>query len=865
MTILSEIQTWAEKLPAWQQHAVALLYENPTPSADELEDILALLQASKGIPDPKGRVARALTKEQVAAPQAGQPLVQLSSIKNLKHVNALATGKTLPLAPTGLTVIYGDNGAGKSGYSRVLKQACRARDRSEKIRPNAYIHPLLTDPATADFDALVDGQLAEFHWVDGKASPPELSAIAIFDSRCARAYVDNQGDFSYSPYGLDILEGLASICSWIKKRIAQEQQAAKPNTEPFVKLALSPTEVGALAKTLSGKTDKKELERLATLSDVELAELDALAKTLDEADPKKKAIGLRLKASRIEALAQRIDTTAAVVTHEKVDALRALIKKSTEAKLVAETMAKRFRDMNTLEGTGGDLWLEMFKAARTFCATSHAVAAFPRLDKDTRCPICQNAVGEAGAVRLAAFDDFMEGEAAKAAKTARDGAGAAYKAIVDSALDLAFDDTLAHDLETTPDLIAQCKSYQQMLRDRRESVRAAATPNSGTGWEAVSALAASPREALSEVAETWRKEAQKLDATQDAAARAKMEKAKAELMARRQLGDLKVVALEAIDRFNLSAMLAACDAETGTTTISRKATLLTDTMATQEVADVLTQELQALGVNDIKVAMKAASAKAKTTFKLVLEAQSGDSLQDILSEGEQRAIAIASFLAEVRLGKDKGGIVFDDPVSSLDHGRRERVARRFALEALDRQVVVFTHDLFFLNVLMHEASAQGIPPKALTLSQTPEGFGVAEETLPFAGANVSQRVGMLRNKQVECARRHKAGDQAGYQLLARDLYNDLRMAWERGVEEVLLNGVILRFRKGVETNRLRQVAVEQEDLKAITAGMGRCSVYTGHDGAIVANVAPPSLDEMTADITALEEWRKSAVERQKKR
>lgn len=205
MTILSEIQKWAEKLPAWQQHAVAVLYERPTPSVEDLEDILALLQDAHGIPNPVGRKPRKLTREQVAAPQAGQPLVQLTAIRNLQYVNALAPGKRLPLAPTGLTNIYGDNGAGKSGYTRVLKKACRARDQSEQIRPNAYKHPLLADAATADFDALVDGEAAEYQWTDGKESPAQLSSIAIFDSRCARAYVDNQGDFSYVPYGLDIL------------------------------------------------------------------------------------------------------------------------------------------------------------------------------------------------------------------------------------------------------------------------------------------------------------------------------------------------------------------------------------------------------------------------------------------------------------------------------------------------------------------------------------------------------------------------------------------------------------------------------------------------------------------------------------
>jgi hypothetical protein len=108
---------------------------------------------------------------------------------------------------------------------------------------------------------------------------------------------------------------------------------------------------------------------------------------------------------------------------------------------------------------------------------------------------------------------------------------------------------------------------------------------------------------------------------------------------------------------------------------------------------------------------------------------------------------------------------------------------------------------------------------------------------------------------------HKAGDQAGYRLLARDLYNALRMAWERGVEEVLFHEVVLRFRKGVETSRLKKVTVEPEDVTDVTSGMARCSNYTGHDGAQEANVAPPSPVEMEADINALEAWRKFVVAR----
>lgn len=442
-------------------------------------------------------------------------------------------------------------------------------------------------------------------------------------------------------------------------------------------------------------------------------------------------------------------------------------------------------------------------------------------------------------MRLAAFDEFIQGEAASAAKAARKTAGDAYKAIVDAQLEYNLDDSLRNDLEASIELANACEASQAAVRARREVVRMAASSENGDAWERIPVLTASPVASLSKMVEELRLSAKMLDDSVDIKARAAMEKQLTELNARRQLTELKASALAAIDRFQLTAKLGDCASAASTVAISRKSTDLTNTMATQEVAGALMTELQALGVNEIKIAMKPSSAKAKTTFKLVLETESGTAVADVLSEGEQRAIAIASFLAEVRLGTGCGGVVFDDPVSSLDHTRREHVAKRLATEAEERQVIVFTHDLYFLSVLMDEAKTRGSTPLALSLSRTPEGYGVAEESLPFAGSNIKARVGMLRNKQVDCARMHKNGDVAGYRLHVRDFYNDLRMSWERGVEELLFNNVVIRFRKGIETTRLSKVQVNPEDLAAINKGMTTCSNYTGHDGAMVANLSAP--------------------------
>ena len=200
------------------------------------------------------------------------------------------------------------------------------------------------------------------------------------------------------------------------------------------------------------------------------------------------------------------------------------------------------------------------------------------------------------------------------------------------------------------------------------------------------------------------------------------------------------------------------------------------------------------------------------------------------------------------------GIVFDDPVSSLDHRRRERVAKRLAAEAVQRQVIIFTHDIYFLCLLAEEAKQVGAAVVTQSLTRRVEGFGIADPELPFEGKSASKRVGSLKAQQQIIAKLHKEGNEQEHHRQTVDAYFRLRMAWERAVEEVLLREVILRFRKGVETQRLAGVSVDDDDYAQVNAGMTKCSNYA-HDKAILGGVAVPDPDELLTDILALENWR----------
>ncbi|WP_085695102.1 MULTISPECIES: AAA family ATPase [unclassified Pseudomonas] len=863
MTIIQEIQAWSKGLPAWQQDAIARLYHDRVLSSSDLDDLYALAKAASGLPDPEGRSCKKLEDALIAQSSDLARLVQVTAIKKLLNVNALANGGSVPISPIGLTVIYGENGTGKSGYSRVFKHACRARDRREPILPNANLNPKTAGVAQAVFETLIDGVATDLPWQYGGVAPEPLSDIAIFDTYCARAYIDNYGDFAYAPYGLDILEGLAGTCNKLKTRAIQEKAANAPTDAAYAALARDQTRVAAALLGIPSTTLPEQIEALATLAPVEMDRLNLLTKTLAEADPKQKAQALRQKATRFLGLKDRLATAIPLVGDSAVNQLKQLIEKSNAAKAAAELAAQEFkRTPGQLAGTGSEEWKALFEAARVFALQSHPGHEFPELSEKSECPLCQNDLGREGVARLVRFDAFIKQAAERAAKEARDTAAKAYKVVQKAGLDVMFRDGLVEELtELAPELAANCTLMQTCLNTRQTSILRAAA--SEIKWEEIVALPMDPCPNLSIMIDDLLNQSKALDATADEKVRAQMTSEKRELDARVHLGEIKPSVLETMAKYEVSRKLQLCIDGFDTRAISRKSTELSRTTASQELADALNDELKQLKLHQLQIVMKPESPGGKTQFKLVLQLPGGGTPAAILSEGEQRAIAIASFLAEIRLGKGRGGIVLDDPVSSLDHRRRWEVAERLALEALQRQVIIFTHDIYFLCILEQKAEELGAQLTKNYIRRTADGYGVHSQDLPFDVIGTKERLARLRQELVEVRKAQKSGDEDEHRRLTAACYGRLRLAWERCVEEVLLNGAVQRFGEGVSTQRLKLVVVTDDDYREVDSGMTKSSKFEHDAASQVGRLPIPEPDELEADIERLAAWRSTLDKRSK--
>jgi DNA repair exonuclease SbcCD ATPase subunit len=178
----------------------------------------------------------------------------------------------------------------------------------------------------------------------------------------------------------------------------------------------------------------------------------------------------------------------------------------------------------------------------------------------------------------------------------------------------------------------------------------------------------------------------------------------------------------------LRLRLLRCKDALDTRHISNFATRRRRELVTPQRRDRIGDELVALDLDHIPLRLEEASERGRNFFDMALDAPRYAAKSKVLSEGEQRALGIACFFAEMARLPGRHGIVVDDPVSSLDHQRLRKVATRLVNgAAASRQVIVFTHHLIFYQEILAAAAARApqVPVIVNLIGKTDGRFSVA--------------------------------------------------------------------------------------------------------------------------------------------
>ena len=846
---INDFETWLNSRNRWLQTAARQLIDNKRlPNEDDLAELVRLckLEATKQS-DP------GFLKVTPGAFSAGavRRVVRVEEISQVFGVNAIKSGATLPFGAGNLTVIYGQNGSGKSGFARLLKQLCGSRSRDE-IRPNAFSDEEAT--CSAQCRITIDGNPRDINWHSGAEPHPMLKYAQVFDSKAATQYM-GRSESSYEPSSMRFISMLIKISGMVSDELGREN-AKLVSSLPQFPSDLSETAERIWLSSLKASVSAEKIEvycRYGKDLDDERVKAEALLAEKDIAG-RLGAIGKESVAS--ESIKQAMKLLKESLSDEKADELSKAKVSAVTARTAANEVAQQAFANAPLQGVGETAWKLMWEQARAY-SVAHAYHdhEFPVTSDGAHCVLCQQVLAPEGATRLKSFEAFVTAGLETAAKTAEAAIAELTKKVVPMPsiedwitrlAQLHFDETTA-------------RSWYETLKSRRtQFVECAAVEDiSAFDWTPID-------QALEKRSADLLAEKTSLAQLQQDGQRQQLERRVKQLKALQWLSQNKPAILAERERLVAVDLLDKATKLTATNSLTTKRTELGRTELDAGYQTRFKAELEALGGRRLPVMPHCkAQGKGVLTFGLALiGARTGFTPDVVLSEGETRIVALAAFLADTTGSNQLAPFIFDDPISSLDQDFEERVVARLVDLAKTRQVIIFTHRLSLIALIEAVIKKHGENPandKITHSLQSLRRLGKTSGILAqhnLRDAKPDKALNAVRDHIIPKLKKHQTdADADGYDLIAKSACSDFRIILERTVELILLNDVVIRFRRDVMTKgKLRGVAkVEVKDCDLIDRMMTKYSVYE-HSQADDLPQVPIELDEFERDVLELIAW-----------
>lgn len=864
----TSILEWSRAWPEWQQDALRRIVTTGSLSEEDIKELATLCRSKHGLKPVEGDVPAAdpLTADHIPGGVHGTASVSLTKLSSLRNVGRLPSDQKIDFGPSpGLTVIYGENGAGKSGYARVIKKACRARGKPQDIKPNAFA-PRPKGPASATIDFRVGEVDTSVNWTDGTPSDPRLGNVFVFDSFSAEHHVGKSGPACFKPRGLDVLPKLAQACDALGRLLQSEIEGVEQQiTAARTRWARDgTTSVAKLVNGITANTAHSTIDESGIFTDVDEARLKEVIETLSD-DPVNKSAATDAAAKRIRNFAETSKSRAISVDDTAMQQLEEAIQRARATAAAAEAASGPELLDGELPWGDNEMWRELWRAAQKYSETvAYKGKEFPVTDTDAKCVLCQQPLGPEATDRYARFNKFVANETRKEAETAKTKVAELKKA-VDALRTITNEaDTIKADLEReAPGQFASAQSFASAVDAR---LKHAQTCLAEGEWVDAPPISTSPCSILLELADQLDERAQGQKAAADPAKAQALKSERDELTDKHWLKENVADVKAQIGRHIDLATLKKCQADCGSFQVSTKAKTLDQQYVSDAFSKAFARECDTLGLKTLSVVLRSAGVtKGEGQFVVVVDGATNTKVDDIASEGEHRCIALAAFLAELSLASHKSALVFDDPVSSLDHSRRIRVAHRLVTEAATRQVVVFTHDIVFLCELYDAIERTASDVHYMHLYWHGDVPGRCEIGLPWDWRKYTDRLDALEKEQRRISRVWSTVPNPTNVSDMRTAYTHLSATLERIVQDVVLNGVIGRYRDWVRVEKLDEVAgITQAECDEVLRIDKKCSNVTNrHDPAAARHAPIPDPKELLEDIVALKNLAEQVKARRK--
>ena len=831
---------WANEQDHWVRAlAGAVLESRRALNANVTDELYEVLLNEKNLVEGRSITVAPLERDLEAG--AAEQSLRLTRLSEIANVNALATDQEIVFNPR-MTVLYGENGTGKTGYVRVLKQLASVRT-AEPILPNISQAGAGDDPHGSLSYELGD-ESKSFVW-SGEEGVPPFTRIDVFDARGVEIHVDGPLTYTYTPSELAVFRHTHEAIEAVKERLDAAKRATQPSGNPYLNKFGRDGKLYVKIETLGATTDIEELERLGNVPDAEKSQLESL---------KERVAALRSGTS--DAKLQLAESERDLLTGVKktIETGLAFDVKAHGQAADAVATAERAHTHATQEALSGqpipgvlkDSWRRFVEAGEIYLQ-EHYADEYP--DEGDSCPYCLQNLSAAALEIVRKYRAFCRSELQDAVQQAR----REVASLVDGVAKL------------------ELKGFQDDVRKRIGAVEEGGTPHASlvASHDALSALKtvqttvekgekiADFDELLGLLTKAATMVTHRLNEVDKLVSDLSGEVAKRKELLATESGKLR----DLQDRMTLGELLPSiCNHVTSAKWASRAGTILgrfrqlgrslTDTskLASKQLLNhnfetTFTAECRALRAPAVTLDFPGRRGQPTRRKSLTPDYR----LSAILSEGEQKVIALADFVAEASLRRSATPLVFDDPVTSLDYKRLQYVVNRLVQLSEARQVIVFTHNIWFTMELLGRFDKDRKSCSYYDVSEDGNARGIVShgespklDTWNDRKRRINSLIGRVKQEKEKAMR----------DVLLEKGYDDLRGACEIVVEQDLLQKVVQSYNPNVMVDNLLRMNFGDlpSACNTICDIFGRCCRFTGaHKQPMETLSVRPTLEKLEED------------------
>ncbi|WP_016989405.1 AAA family ATPase [Flavobacterium sp. ACAM 123] len=743
-----------------------------------------------------------------------------NKLENIEGVNALSENQVIDFSPN-LTIIYGANGSGKSGYVRLLKKVFYSKT-PEEIVPNIHLvsgHKSVS----ANFIFNSAGIDIPLNY-PSHSTNTEFEQYAVFDNGSVRHHLDHKNEFEFRPAGLSFFADFTEVIKKVEIKLNSDI-TSKRTPNDFAVWFDGESEIKNLVQSLTAQTNITELNKHIPFSEQNKTEKAAVEKKYDElllaSTNKEKEI------QKLESIAKNIEETKITIvaintyfvntylTYVQTSITDCIEKEATaKAEGIESFKTDKIANIGTVE------WKDFIVAAEKFAKQQKIGESVYPESKDN-CLLCHQPLSEEAENLIKNYWTFIKSIAEQNAAQTQN----ALNEIKAGFEKLPFDLFPVNNIltgwltENHPQVLTSLKESLDTLKTLTANIIADITAKKAnkrvefqinlTAYDAIIT-------AIGESIKVLKENTEILELT-------KLQGTKTYLNHKEKFNThfQKLTDYIEIQQWILKANTISWISFKRSITEWEK--YLSGKYFNQKYIDTFNQECLYLNGN-FGIEVNHTGSGGTSFRQLTLK---GRNPAAILSEGEQKVIALADFISEMQLSEVNRGIIFDDPVNSLDDGRKRDIAYRLIRESVNKQVIVFTHDLIFVSNL-------------ITFSE--------EKTIPFLCHWIENRAGKpgqvwLKNspsyekeyRNAEPAKKYYSDSNkddcppAQREFLVKTGFTALRTCYEVLVINDLFKNVVQRYNERVSVDSLSSVYFDEELVNELLDSFAQCCRYMeGH-------------------------------------